>query len=145
LKYAFTLAASAALFLGLGTSCSEGSVEAGSLVDQVAAKTKGAVGELNLEGLSGDALKGKADEMIAQVTKSLGSIKDLASAEKVKETLMPMVEKFGDLKSMLGENLPDLSSLTKAVNDLKTKFAGNSAVMDSLKPLIEKLSTFLKK
>jgi len=139
-KYRLTIAVCAALFLGLAASCGDSTVDAADLVD----KAKDAAGDLDLEGLSPDALKGKAEDMIGSVTSGLGDIKDLASAEQIKEKLMPMLDKFGDLKGLLGDKLPDVSSLSTAVDTLKSKFAGNAEIMDALKPLLEKLTTFLK-
>lgn len=131
------------LFTGCGEEGSDPLAAAKNTVGDAAGKMEGALGDLtniDLSSLSGDALKSKVGEMGTALTDKLGGIKDLASAESIKESIMPLLDKLTDAKGLLGDNMPDLSSLKDAAIKLKDKFAGDQGIMDAIKPLLDKIT-----
>ena len=138
----FAIIAASAV-LGLGLASCEGDVKAGDLIDSA----KGAlekVEDLDLSKLSPDALKETASGLVGDLSSKLGEVKDLASAENLSKTLGPAIEKVSQLKGLLGDKMPDLSSLKDAAEKLGSQFEGDSAIMKVLGPLIEKILSLLK-
>ena len=103
------------------------------------AEALGSLADIDLAGMSPEKLKETGGEMISGLASQLGSISDLASAEKISEAAGPLIEKLGSLKGMLGDNLPDMSQLSEAVSGLASKFADKEDVMNVLQPMIDKI------
>ena len=141
-RFSLTTAALSALLLV--SACSKEEVQA--KMDEAADKAGSAlesVKDLDLGSLSPDALKEKAAEYTESLGSKLGEIKDKASAMDVSKAAEPVVDMLSKAKDILGENMPDLSSLTGVVDDLKSKFGGDEGVMSVLKPLLDKLQSLL--
>ena len=73
------------------------------------------------------------------LTENFSSVKDLASAEKLKEMAGPVLENLGKVKGMLGDKMPSMESLGGAVETLKSKFSGDASIMKVLQPIIDKV------
>ena len=112
---------------------------AGDLMNK-ATESLNSMADIDLAGLSPDKLKEKGGEMISGLASQLGNISDLASAESISKAAGPVIEKLGSLKGMLGDNLPDMSSLSEAVSGLTSKFADKADVMKVLQPMIDKIT-----
>ena len=129
--------------LALVPACSGEEVEA--KMSQAKTAAQGALDDLanvDFSALSTEALKAQYAEVTSAIATQLESVKDVATAENVKAKLEPAVEALGQMKTMLGENMPSMESIQTAVADFKTKFANNPAVLDVLKSLIEKIQSF---
>jgi hypothetical protein len=141
-RLSFSIAALSALLLV--SACSKEEVQA--KMDEAANKAGGALESLkdiDLGSLSPDALKEKANSLTDSLATQLGEIKDKASAMDVKKAAEPVVDMLSKMKGMLGENMPDLSSLNGVVDDLKAKFNSDEGVMGVLKPLLDKLQSLV--
>ncbi|WP_145198015.1 hypothetical protein [Planctomycetes bacterium Poly30] len=141
---------SLALALPMFASC-DGAVDAASKAgDSATAAAKGAMDKagdmmgdlknMDLSSLSMDAIKEKAGQLTSTMTEKLGSIKDVATAEKFKETFGGAADMLSNMKDKLGASLPGMDSLKSAVENLKSQFGADSKVMEVLKPMLEKLS-----
>ena len=131
------------------SSCSKEEVEA--KMNEVADKAGESLGDLaselkdiDLSALSPDAIKEKAGTVVESLSTKLGEIKDQASAVDLSEKAEPLVGALGKMKDVLGENMPDMSTLSKVVDDLKAKFSGDNGIMEALKPLFEKLQALFQ-
>lgn len=125
------------------TACGDKTVSAESIAD--AAKSGiDSLGEglkgIDLSAMKPEAMMEKAGSMMSSLAGSLGSVKDLASAEALKEKAGPVIDMLGKMKSALGDKMPTMDSVKTAVDALKSKFSGDSAIMDALKPMIEKIT-----
>lgn len=109
------------------TACGDKTVSAESVADAA----KGAMDNFTPDG---------AKEMLSGLAESLGSVKDLASAEALKEKAGPMVDMLSKAKAALGDKMPSMDAVKTAVDALKSKFSGDNAIMDALKPIMEKLT-----
>ena len=133
--------------LVFGTACSGDEVEGKvkDLADSAAEAGSGLMDSLKELDVSklGDLAPEKLTEMasgaVSSIGEQLGSIKDLADVESMKESLMPMLDKLGSLKDALGDKMPSMESLTSAVTGLKEKFAGDASILEALQPLLDKL------
>ena len=137
-----TLALSALVALA---ACSREEVEA--KMDQAHAQASAALEELeqvDLSALDPEALQAKAGELGQYLSDKLEEIDDRASAERVKATIQPYVDKLVQLKHAIGERMPEMDSLSDAVDDLKARFADNESVMSVLQPLIDKLKALFE-
>jgi len=141
LKKFAIIAVSAALGLGLA-SC-EGDVKAGDPPDN-AKDSLEKVENLDLSKLSPETMKETVSKLVDEIASKLGDVKDLASAENLKEKVGPALEKMSKLKDVLGEKMPELSALKDAAQKLKSQFEGDSAIMKVLQPLIDKVQNLLK-
>ncbi|MFT5734824.1 MAG: hypothetical protein ACJA2W_003719 [Planctomycetota bacterium] len=149
-----TLFLSLALALPMISSCGEAVDAASGAGDAAAAAAKGAADkagdvagdmmsglkDFDISGLSMDAVKAKAAEVTSSMTEKLSSIKDVATAENFKKTFDGSIEKLGEMKKMLGANLPGTDALMDAINKVKTSFGADTKVMEVLKPLMDKMS-----
>jgi len=81
--------------------------------------------------------------VMSDIASRLGNIKDLASAKTVKETLEPMMDKLGSLKTSLNGKLPNMEAVTTAITKLKAEFPSGSEVMNLIKPMLDKLSNLV--
>ena len=134
---------SAALVLLLAAACGDsGEVEAGS--SKEGGGLLGKLEDADLSNLSGDAIKGKANDAIDEIAKKLGEIKDGDTAKKITEVVTPVIEQLKGFQTSLGDKMPDLSALKKAATDLSKKFTGDADVMATLKPLLDKLTALTK-
>lgn len=127
------------------TACSREEVEA--KMDQAHAQASAALEELenlDLSALSPEALQARAAEVGEYLSDKLEEIDDQASAERVKTTIQPYVDKLVQMKDAIGERMPDMSSLSETVDDLKARFADNESVMSVLQPLIDKLQALFE-
>lgn len=137
-----TLALSALVAL---SACSREEVEA--KMDQAHAQASAALEDLenlDLSALSPEALQAKAGQVGEYLSDKLEEIDDQASAERVKTTIQPYVDKLVQMKDAIGERMPDMSSLSDTVDDLKARFADNESVMSVLQPLIDKLQALFE-
>ena len=133
--------------LVFGTACSGDEVEGKvkDLADSAAEAGSGLMDSLKELDVSklGDLAPEKLTEMasgaVSSIGEQLGSIKDLADVESMKESLMPMLDKLGSLKDALGDKMPSMESLTSAVTGLKEKFAGDASILEALQPVLDKL------
>jgi hypothetical protein len=101
-----------------------------------------AAGESAVEAvgnLDADSMKNKVGDLVAK----LGDIKDLASAEAISEKVGPILDVLAKGKNMLAGKL-DESSITEAITSLTTRFAGQADIMETLAPLIERLTALVK-
>jgi hypothetical protein len=137
-----TLALSALVVL---SACSRDEVEA--KMDQAHAKASAALEDLenvDLSALSPEALQAKAGEVGEYLSDKLEEIDDKASAERVKANIQPYVDKLVQMKDAIGERMPEMDSLSEAVEDLKARFADNESVMSVIQPLIDKLKALFE-
>jgi hypothetical protein len=137
-----TLALSALVAL---SACSREEVEA--KMDQAHAKASAALEDLehvDLSALSPEAIQQKAGEVGDYLSDKLEEIDDQASAERVKANIQPYVDKLIQMKVAIGERMPDMDSLSDAVDDLKARFADNESVMSVIQPLIDKLKALFE-
>ena len=56
----------------------------------------------------------------------------------------PIIDQLKGFKTTLGDKMPDLSSLGSTADGLMKKFAGDSAIMDVIKPVLEKLKALVQ-
>ena len=144
MKSLTTLLLVPALFLS--TACS-GDVDASDIKDGVMEAGSNALeslGDIDLTSLSVDQVKEQFSGATASMTESLGGIKDLATAENFAEKFGPLMDKMGSMKALLGENMPDMSSLGDMVSGLTEKFSGDDSIMGVLKPILEKVTALVK-
>ena len=130
LKTLAALALASPLFLG---ACSSEDVQAA--VDKAQ--------NFDVSSLSIEDMTSTFSDISGQLTEKLGSITDLASAEKMKEQVGPLLDKAVALKDALGDKMPSMESLSGIAQQLKDKFSGDSAIMDVLKPIMEKLQSLV--
>lgn len=133
-----------ALFLALVlpfAACGEES--AVSAAQDLANSAKDAVKSMDFSSLSPEAMKGKAGELMSGVTEQFSNVKDLASAEKLKEMAGPMLDGLGNLKKLMGDKMPSMESLGSAVEAMKSKFSGDSSIMKVLQPIIDQVKGML--
>ena len=121
----------------LASSCSEeSSAKTSDLLSSAAEQVKG----LDLSEMSTGDMSSKVTELIGGLVKQLGEVKDEASATAAATEMGPIADQLGALKKALGGEMPDLSSLSSAVQSFTTKFSADSGIMDALKPILEKLT-----
>ena len=99
--------------------------------------------DLDLSGLTPQALRDHAENMVSNVSDKLGEIRDTESATRIRDELQPTIDKLAEIKGKLAAELPDSTTLSNAVADLKERFADQPAVMQVLTPLIAKIETLL--
>jgi hypothetical protein len=141
----------AAAFLA---SCSDSESDAGdtnstkNLLDSaknLAAKAQDALGKVKdldvsqISSMSPEKMQELTKSAMAAVATQLDQVKDLASAEKAKGAIDPILEKLAALKGAFAGQLPDASKITQAIQDLQTRLGSNLDVMNALQPLIGKL------
>ena len=119
-----TILLSLALALPVFTSCGEATDAAGSMADKAGSMAEKA----------GEAVGIDAGSMITKLTEGLGSIKDVASAEKFKSMAGPLVDSLSGMKDKLG-SVPGLDALKSALGSVNME-GGIGAVIG---PIIEKL------
>ena len=95
----------------------------------------------DLSKLSPEALKTKATEVTAEISKELAAVKDSATAKALVAKYQTVVDELNKAKTTLMSQTVDMSALRKSVDDTVAKFSGNKEVMDVLQPLIDKLRT----
>lgn len=128
--------------LGLSLAACEKAKEKGAGVVEAASKSASdAYGEISK--LTPEAAKEKVSSLANQAASKLASIKDSATAEKVKQEIEPMLDQLSQLKTTLAGKL-DLSSLEKAVKDVMAKFTSDPGVMKALQPLLDKVQGLMK-
>jgi hypothetical protein len=82
---------------------------------------------------------GNSLKSVTEGLTGLAGMEDVTKiTDKVKE-LLPNVESLNNLKAKLGDKMPNLDGLKGAVEGLKSKFSGNEAIMNALKPLMDKV------
>lgn len=134
-----------ALALPVLSSCGD-SVEASDVADNVKNAANSAyesIKDIDVSGLSMDAIKEKGGAALSSITESLGSIKDSADVEKLKAKMEPIIDKLGAMKTKLGASLPNAAELDAAIENIKSKFSGDSKVMESLQPFLDKLKNLV--
>jgi hypothetical protein len=87
----------------------------------------------------------KVTETITKITSGLNGVTDLESAKKAAADLMPNLDILATAKKALGDKMPDLGNLSKIVDTVKAKFAGQAGVLDALKPIFDKLMPLMGK
>lgn len=97
------------------------------------------VGDFDLSSLTAASAPAKATEMLGKLTSGLGDITAENAVEKVKD-LLPAATSLSAIKEKFSAVMPDMGSLSTAIEGLKTKFTGNESVMTTLKPLMDKLT-----
>lgn len=131
-----------AFVLPMFASCGD-AVEAASNgtegLKEMAANGLDGLKDLDISGLSMDAVKEKGGEVVASLTEKLGSLKNVADVDKLKESMLPMLDKVVAMKDKLGASLPGTDALKGAMEKLTSQFSGDSGMMEALKPLLEKL------
>ncbi|MEZ6004312.1 MAG: hypothetical protein R3F33_09020 [Planctomycetota bacterium] len=116
---------------------------AGTCLPACGDKTPTLADAKELANLSPENAKAKATEMLGAVTKSLNGITDLESAKSAVQGLTSNLDVLSKLKSMIGDKMPDLSSLGGVVTTLKEKFAGKTDILSALGPIFEKIKALL--
>ncbi|MBL8896851.1 MAG: hypothetical protein JNM84_04455 [Planctomycetes bacterium] len=111
----------------------------------LAAKAQDALGKVKdldvsqLSSMSPEKMQELGKSAMAAVATQLDQVKDLASAEKAKGTIDPLLEKLAALKGALAGQIPDASKITEAIQGLQTRLGSNLDVMNALQPLLGKL------
>jgi hypothetical protein len=95
--------------------------------------------ELDLSGLSPEALGQKAKDAAAALSRKLDEINSPETAEKVKRAVEPVVDFLGRAKTAIGERMPSMDELQAEVEALKERIANDERVKQVLDPLLEKL------
>lgn len=132
------------LLLPVTTSCgdavdaAEGA--AGALKEAAAAAVEKAK-NIDVSNMTPDALKDAGGDLMSAIGKQLSSIKDKADVDALKSNLEPIVDKLTAVKDKLGAKLPNSDELKGIVDDVKSKFANDGAVMESLQPMLEKVQS----
>lgn len=126
----------------------------GEAADAAGGATKSAVGDLadsatgdlasklegfNIADMGMDEIKAQGGAALMSITERLGSIKDIADVDKLKDSMGPMLDKLMAMKDKLGESLPGTDALKAAVDGLKLKFLGNTEMLNALEPIMEKV------
>ena len=125
------------LFAGCGGESEAGKTGApGATGTDKPAGTK----DIDLGKLGSDEMKSQAQELVSSLATKLEGIKDEAGAIDVKKAVEPILQQLSTMKTSLAGKMPDLSSLTKAVEALKTKFKDNEAVMKVIQPVLDQIS-----
>ncbi|MFT5288373.1 MAG: hypothetical protein ACI8QS_001991 [Planctomycetota bacterium] len=133
-----------ALFL---TPACSGDVDASDIKDGVmeaGSNVLESIGDIDLSSLNLDQVKEKFSGATASMTEGLSGIKDLATAQNFADTFGPLMEKMGAMKDLLGDKMPDMSSLGGMVSGLTEKFSGDDSIMAVLKPILEKVTALVQ-
>ncbi|MBK9383717.1 MAG: hypothetical protein IPN34_02670 [Planctomycetes bacterium] len=140
--------------LGFLASCSDSESNAGNgntsknLLDSaknLAAQAQDALGKMKdldvsqLSSMSPEKMQELGKSAMGAIATQLDQVKDMASAEKAKGAIDPILEKLGALKGALAGQLPDVSKITEAIQGLQTRLGSNLDVMNALQPLLGKL------
>lgn len=136
-----------ALALFVPVACGKGEVNAGELVDKAkSAAEKGleSIKDLDVSSLTPAKMQEKASEIADQVAAKLKAVHDEASASDAVAQLDPVVDKLKQMKTALAENMPDMGSLRQGIESLKQSLAGNETVMNTLRPLLDKLDSLMR-
>jgi hypothetical protein len=89
-------------------------------------------------------IQNEVQDLGAAIARELGTITDQASALKAADVIGPLASQLESLKQKLGASLPSMESLESAIQAVEARFASDPAVMDTLKPLLERLRGLLQ-
>jgi hypothetical protein len=95
--------------------------------------------EIDLSGLSPEALKAKANAAAEALSEKLDEIDSPETAEKVKRAVEPVVDFLNRVKTAIGERMPSMDELQAEVEELRTRIQNDERVRKVLDPLLEKL------
>jgi hypothetical protein len=123
-----------ALGVSLGVACGKAEEKGAGIVEAASKKYSEASEELSK--LTPEAAKQKVTTLVNEAVAAVSSVKDAASAERVKNELEPLLDKLSQLKTAVAAKL-DLGALEKALQDAITK--GDAAVRSALTPLLDKV------
>ena len=84
-------------------------------------------------------VQSEVQDVGASIARELGTITDQASALKAADVIGPLASQLESLKQKLGASLPSMESLQSAIQAVEARFASDPAVLDTLKPLLERL------
>lgn len=118
--------------------------KAADAADNAGNNAKEMADNLDLDSMSPDAIKEKGGEIVDNLKSALEDITDVESAKAAVSKFTPKLEKLSDIKDKLaGMKIPGMDDLGSAVETIKEKFAGDNAIMDALKPLMEKIQNLM--
>lgn len=149
MKSLSTLLLIPALFLAPACSGDEAQAKVGDLADSAMEAGSGMLDSIkdldvsDLGSMSADKVKEMFSGASGSIAETLGGISDVASAEKAKDMIAPMLDKLGSMKDMLGDNMPSMDSLKGAISGLTEKFSGDNSIMSVLQPILDKLQSLV--
>jgi len=135
MRYQNVLLLFVSLFAATLTGCGDSDVNAKNLL----ASAKEQVKDMDFSSLSMDDMKGKVSELSSGLVSKLQGVETSADATEVTKEVAPALDQLGKLKGLLGDNMPKLDSLDDLVEKLTTKFKGSEGILETLKPVLEKL------
>ena len=124
------------------TSCDQAKVKASEALDgasQALSQLADSVEELDLSGLSPEAIGQKGRELAEAAATQLGEIRDSETARRVVTALEPVVDKLHAARELIGEHMPSMAELQEAALALEERVAGDEGLRGIVQPLIEKI------
>ncbi len=135
MKIHLLLPSSLLAFVSLA-GCGESGEKAAGVVE--AASKKATEVAHDLADLTPEKAKQAASDLVDEAASMLRSIKDPATAEKVIQSLQPVLDTLGQLGEAIGEKL-DLAAVQKAAEDAATRFKDDPRVAEALRNVREKI------
>ena len=129
-----SLTAAAAVSMLLLASCGKGEVKAGEVLENA----KAAIADFDLSAAP-EKLAESVTGFAGDLTSKLGEVTDIESAKDLVAKFGPVVDKLKQVKTTLGDKMPDMASLKQAAEGVMTKFKDNEGIMNVLKPMLDKL------
>lgn len=135
-----------AVTLPLVTSCEDVKVKASDAMEAAAAgleRLAEEVRDLDLSGLSPEALREKGKELVDGLSDQLRELKDSDQARLLGDKLQIVVEKLEEARGRLGEQLPDARQLREASTGLRERARENPELEGIVQPLLDRIDQLL--